>query len=165
MKQNLFSITATAASFLFTASIYAEDTKAKAEELEAKFKEAMTAVTMSGRWCPLKDGVLGAEKEDKYTIVSVEKTGGDSWVINTHLHYKKLDIVVPVPVQVKWAGDTAVIIVDHMVVPGPGYGGTAYSARVLIHENTYAGTWSGGDHGGLMNGVITKDKPADPAPK
>ena len=59
----------------------------------------------------------------------------------------------------------ALVIVDHMVLPGPGYGRTAYSARVLIHEKTYAGTWSGGDHGGLMNGVITKDKPADPAPK
>lgn len=164
MKPTLLFITGTA-SFLLTASIHADDTNAKPEELEAKFKEAMTAVTLSGRWTPLKDGALGAEKEDKYTIVSVEKTGGSSWVINARLHYKQLNVVVPVPVQVKWAGDTAVIIVDHMVLPGPGYGGAAYSARLLIHENTYAGTWSGGDHGGLMSGIITKDKPADPAPK
>ena len=109
--------------------------------------------------------MLGAEKEDKYEIVSVAKTGGDSWVINARLHYKQLNVVLPIPVQVKWAGDTPVIIVDHMVLPGPGYGGTAYSARVLIHEKTYAGTWSGGDHGGLMSGVITKGQPADPAPK
>jgi hypothetical protein len=165
MKINLSPFAAAIAIFL-TVPVRAEDAKsAKPEELEAKFKEAMTAVTMSGRWSPLKDGVLGAEKEDKYTIVSVEKVSGDMWTINARLHYKKLEIVVPVPVQVKWAGDTAVIIVDKMTVPGPGYGGTAYSARVLIHEKTYAGTWSGGDHGGLMSGVITKDKPADPAPK
>jgi hypothetical protein len=168
MKPNFFPIL-TAIALFSAASARAEDAKAKQDELEAKFRDAMTAVTMSGRWTPLKDGVLGAEKEDKYTIVSVEKSGGDSWVVHARLHYKKLDIVVPVPVQVKWAGDTAVIIVDHMVVPGPGYGGNAYSARVLIHEGTYAGTWSGGDHGGLMSGVITKDNakdgPAGPAPK
>ena len=97
--------------------------------------------------------------------MSVEKSGGDSWVIRARIQYGKLDIVAPIPVQVKWAGDTAVIVVDHMVLPGPGYARNAYSARVLIHEGTYAGTWSGGDHGGLMNGVITKSKPADSAPK
>ena len=52
-----------------------------------------------------------------------------------------------------------------MVLPGPGYARSAYSARVLIFENTYAGTWSGGDHGGLMNGVIKKTKPEESAPK
>jgi hypothetical protein len=29
---------------------------------------------------------------------------------------------------------------------------------VLIYDNTYAGTWSGGDHAGLMNGIITSEK-------
>jgi hypothetical protein len=28
----------------------------------------------------------------------------------------------------------------------------------LIYEKTYAGTWTGGDHGGLLNGVITAEK-------
>ena len=49
---------------------------------------------------------------------------------------------------------TPVIVVDKVPVPG---GGT-YSARVLIYEKTYAGTWTGGDHGGLLNGVITNQK-------
>lgn len=143
-------------------SLRAQDTKTvSAEELEAKFKAAMTAVTMSGRWCSVKDDVLGEEKEDKYTIVSVEKGNGDSWVINAKMQYGKREVVAPIPVQVKWAGDTAVIIVDKLAIPGPGgYGGTAYSARVLVHENTYAGTWSGGNRAGLLKGVIIKDPPA-----
>ena len=33
-------------------------------ELQAKFKATMTAATMAGRWCSLKDGVLGEENED-----------------------------------------------------------------------------------------------------
>ena len=41
------------------------------EELEAKFKTTLTKATFSGRWCALKDGELGPEKEDKYTILGV----------------------------------------------------------------------------------------------
>ncbi len=57
--------------------------------------------------------------------------------------------------QVKWAGDTPVITLDNVGMPG---GGNSYSARVLIYDKTYAGTWSGGDHVGLLNGVITSGK-------
>ncbi len=147
-----------AAAAIFPTALHADDAKAKQEELEAKFKETMTAVVLAGHWSPLKDGVVGPEKEDKYTVVSVEKKGGDSWVVNAKLKYKQAEFSVPVPVQVKWAGDTAVIVVDKLTIPG--YGGAAYSARLLIHENTYAGTWNGGDHGGLMSGVIKKDSAA-----
>ena len=129
--------------------------KATQEELEAKFKATLTKATMSGRWCGIKDGKLTPEKEDKYTIVSVNKLGGEAWIISARIQYGEKDFTVPVPVQVKWAGDTPVITVDGMAMPG---GKTAYSARVLVYDQTYAGTWSGGDHGGLMNGVITNDK-------
>ena len=124
------------------------------EELETKFKATLTKATFTGRWCALKDGELGPEKEDKYTILGVSKLGGAVWVINARIQYGKKDITAPIPVQVKWAGDTAVIIVDDVGVPGSG----TYSARVMIYNNTYAGTWSGGDHGGLMSGVITNEK-------
>lgn len=124
------------------------------EELEAKFKATLTKATLAGRWCSLKDGQLGPEKEDKYTIIGVNKVGGDMWLIHARIQYGKKDITAPIPVQVKWAGDTPVIIVDDVGVPGSG----AYSARVMIYDNTYAGTWTGGDHGGLMNGAITQQK-------
>lgn len=158
MKFKLALILAGAVVF-FTSSIFGQDTAAaKAKELEAKFKETMTAVTMQGRWCSLKDGVLGPEKDDKYGIVSVEKVGGDSWIFNTRLRFRDQELVVPIPVQVKWAGETPVIVVDDLRLPGGApYGSVAYSARVLIHDNTYAGTWSGGDHGGLIKGVMRKE--------
>jgi hypothetical protein len=135
----------------------AKDSKATAspEELEAKFKAMLTKATLSGRWAPIKDGALGAEKEDKYTIVSTGKVNGDSWVVNAKLKYGDREFVAPIPVKVKWAGDTAVLSVDNMQMPG---GKTSYSARVLFYEHTYAGTWSGGDHGGLLSGVITNEK-------
>jgi hypothetical protein len=136
-----------------------ETSKPTSEELEAKFKATFTKATMSGRWNPIKDGALGPEKEDKYSIVSASKLSGDAWVINARIQYNKKEFVAPLPVTVKWAGDTAVIIVDKMTMPG---GGT-YSARVLVHGNTYAGTWSGGERGGLLNGIITNEKDEKPA--
>jgi hypothetical protein len=166
MKTSLTILMATLGLFFGAALRAEEPATPSTEELEAQFKTAMTGVTMAGRWCPVKDGVMGAEKDDKYTIVGVEKVNGSSWVINARLRYGQQEVVVPVPVQVKWAGDTAVIIVDHMKLPGGNaYEGNAYSARLLIHENTYAGTWSGGDHGGVMKGIITKDAPASASPK
>ena len=142
-----------------SAQVATEKPKPTAEELEAKFKATLTKATMSGRWCSIKDGVLGSEKEDKYTIIGATKLGGDNWIINARIQFNKQDIVAPIPVQVKWAGDTPVITVDKLQYPG---GGT-YTARVLIYDRTYAGTWSGGDHGGLLNGVITNEKEDKPS--
>jgi hypothetical protein len=132
----------------------AESSKLSQEELEAKFKATMTKAAFAGRWCSVKEGKLGLEKEDKYTIIGVSKVGGDFWLIHTRIQYGGKDITAPIPVQVKWAGDTPVIVVDKVPVPGSG----TYSARVLIYENTYAGSWTGGDQGGLLNGVITNPK-------
>lgn len=126
-------------------------------ELEATFKATLTKATMSGRWCGLKDGKMGPEKEDKYTIVSVSKLGGEAWIIQARVQYGNKDFVAPIPVQVKWAGDTPVITLDDVGFPG----GSSYSARVLVYGKTYAGTWSGGDHAGLLNGVITSEKDSD----
>ena len=149
MKTSLLVISA-AIGLAFGEPVLAQDAK----ELEARFKATLTQATLAGRWCSIKDGQLGPEKEDKYTILGVSKLGGDVWLINARIQYGTQDIVAPIPVQVKWAGDTPVIVVDEVPVPG---GGT-YSARVLIYEKTYAGTWTGGDYGGLLNGVITNQK-------
>jgi len=129
--------------------------KLSQEELEAKFKATMTKATLSGRWCGIKDGKLTPEKEDKYTIIGASKLGNDAWLIHARIQYGQRDFTVPLPVQVKWAGDTPVITVDNMTMPG---GGNSYSARVLVYDKTYAGTWSGGDHAGLLNGIITNEK-------
>jgi len=128
--------------------------KVSREELEARFKATLTKATFSGRWCGIKDGKLTPEKEDKYTIVSVTKLAGETWIINARIEYGEKNFVAPIPVQVKWAGDTPVITLDNVGIPG----GSTYSARVLIYNKTYAGTWSGGDHAGLLNGVITNEK-------
>ena len=123
------------------------------DELEATFKATFTKATLSGRWCSIKDGELGPDKEDKYTIVDVSKVSGDNWIVRARIQYSNRDIVAPIPLKVKWAGDTPVLIVEKMQVPGGG----VFSARVLIYGHTYAGSWTGGDHSGLLNGLITNE--------
>lgn len=126
------------------------------EELEAKFIATLTNATMAGRWCLIMDGKLTPEKEDRYEIKGVTKTVNGSWLIRSRIQYGKFDMVLPVPVKVEWAGDTPVIIVDNMGIPG----GNLYSARVVIYDDSYAGTWSGGGGKvrGLMNGMITREE-------
>lgn len=127
--------------------------------LEARFAATLSNATFNGRWCLIQDNKMGPEKEDQYTIVGAQKVGGDTWLIRTRIQYGERDFVAPLPVQVKWAGDTAVIVVDNLAMPG---GSRAYSARVVIHEDTYAGSWSGGDHAGLLMGVINRSQPQAP---
>lgn len=122
------------------------------EEAEAKFKALLADVTLSGRWSSIKEGNLGPEKEDRYNIVSAVKGNGDSWVINARMKYGEKEFVVPIPVKIKWAGDTPVLTVDNVGMPG---GSATYSARVLFYEKTYSGSWRGARGGGLIYGIIT----------
>src|SRR6185369_7993484 len=125
----------------------AEPQKPAAADPEERFKALLTKAYLTGRWAPLKGGKLGEEKTgDKYNIVSVTKGTGENWTVSAKMKYREQEIVMPIPVQVKFAGDTAIMIVDKLAIPG---GGT-YSARLLFYERTYSGTWSGGRGGGML---------------
>ena len=121
-------------------------------ELEKKFKELLTDCVFNGHWCMVNDGKLSEEKSEKYTITGATKSGQDVWLIYAKIQYRGKEVNVPVPVQVKWAGDTPVITLDKVSIPGMG----TYSARVLVFDKTYAGTWSAGDHGGMLHGLVQK---------
>jgi hypothetical protein len=118
---------------------------------EERFKAIFTNATLSGRWARIKDGVLGEERTgDKYTIVSVVKRDGDNWTVNAKMKYGEKELILPVPVRMKFNGDTAVLIVEDLGMPG---GGT-YTARLLIFERTYSGTWKDQRGGGMLYGTI-----------
>jgi hypothetical protein len=118
---------------------------------EERFIALFTNATLSGRWARLKDGVLGEERTgDKYTIVSVVKRDGDSWTVNAKMKYGEKELILPVPVRMKFTGDTAVLSVEDLGMPG---GGT-YTARLLIFERTYSGTWKDQRGGGMLYGTI-----------
>ena len=125
------------------------------QELERKFAEELTGSTLVGNYTV--DGRTGAPSQDRYKIAKVTKIEGDLWRFDAQIIYGKHDVTVPLPLTVKWAGDTPVITLTDMLVPGLG----TYTARVLFYRGRYAGTWSGSDHGGEMWGRIEKEEAGD----
>lgn len=128
-------------------------------ELERKFQETLTGSTFVGRWRLIEDGKLGKEAEDRYSIKAATKDG-DHWIIAARIEYGGKDVTFPVPVQVLWAGDTPVITLTKVGIPGLG----AFTARVLVYDGAYTGTWSGAGHGGFLSGLIVKESEAKKAP-
>ena len=95
--------------------------------------------------------------EESYEIANATPTdNGDYWIITASIKYGDRNITLPVPMQMKWAGDTPVLTCDQLFLPPLG----TFDARVLIHAGHYAGTWKHGDKGGHLFGIIEK-KPAD----
>ena len=117
-------------------------------ELEKQFEQMMNGVTLVGHSTRLsKDGVSG---EEKYVIEKVSKISGETWLIHARIRYGSHDVPVPVPVTIKWAGDTPVITLTDLTLPGMG----TYTARVLLYRDQYAGTWSAKNAGGQLFGKI-----------
>ena len=84
---------------------------------------------------------------------------GDRWLFVARVEFGGKDVAVPIPLDVKWAGDTPVITLTDLTIPGLG----TYTARVLIFRDHYAGTWSGGGHGGHLWGRIERPEDAENA--
>jgi hypothetical protein len=117
------------------------------------FKKLVTNVRLVGNFT-----VDGAEEvklqREEYAITGAMKLGnGDLWALTSRIKYGDVDLTVPVPVQVKWAGNTPVITVEAVKIPGLG----TFSARVLLDGARYAGTWSHDEKGGHLFGVIERD--------
>jgi len=53
---------------------------------------------------------------------------------------------------VKWAGDTPVITLTNLGIPGLG----TFTSRVVIYDNRYAGTWQHDKVGGNLFGRIER---------
>ncbi len=79
---------------------------------------------------------------------------GDVWLIKARIKYGDKDTTIPMPLEIKWAGDTPIITLTNLTIPGLG----TFTSRVLIYDNRYAGTWQHGKAGGNLFGRIEKIK-------
>jgi hypothetical protein len=126
-------------------------------DVEAKFVAMLKNATLKGSWAPVSQGTLGGERgNDSYRIARAEKTGDGKWSIVSVINYQGRQIEFPIPATVKFAGDTAVLILDD-VKAGPGKAN--WSARVMFFDDVYAGRWyetANKEHGGTINGTITR---------
>ena len=124
--------------------------------LEKGFAETMSGAVMEGSFTVTGEADDKSPKTEKYTLGKVKKLKGDFWLFETRVQYGEKDVVVPMQLEVKWAGDTPVITLTDLMIPGLG----TFTARVVVYRDHYAGFWSGTDHGGHLFGRITKgDKP------
>jgi len=124
-------------------------------EAEKKFQETLSGAALVGYFTDSNNKQL-APKEERYTIHQVSKIGGNLWLFQARIQYGERDLTLPLPLRVEWAGQTPVITLDNLPVPPLGI----FSARVLFHDGKYAGTWSGGDHGGHLFGRVEPKHPA-----
>jgi len=128
-------------------------------EQEKGFAELLSGATLEGTWQMTtfeegKEPVLGEARADRYTIEKAEKVVEDQWMVTARVQYADKDVSLPVPVRVKWAGDTPVITLDTLNMPMLG----TYSARVMFHKGFYSGVWYGANYGGVMSGRVVKAK-------
>lgn len=144
----------------FIASVFAAAGFAKAQgdgDVEAKFIAMLKNATLKGTWAPVQQGRLGSEKgNDSYRIARVEKSAEGKWTVVSVVSVRDKQVEFPIPATVKFAGDTAVLILDN-VRAAPG--NANWSARVMFHDDVYAGRWwetASREHGGTIAGTITR---------
>ena len=121
-------------------------------QLEKDFERLMSGCKMTGAFTIMGRKSPKIPRNETYEIKKVTKLRGDKWRFDATIQYGgKRAVTVPVAVDVRWAGDTAMIQVTKLSIPFMG----TYSARVLVYNGKYAGTWSGKNYGGHMYGSIT----------
>ena len=140
---------------LLAAAAFAQETAPAVmlNAAEKQFQESMTNVMLKGFFTV---GDEPATHEDSYLIERVTKVKDELWNFDARISYNKKDFKATVAVPVKWAGDTPVLTLTNYLIKGHG----VFSARILIYNGMYAGTWGAQDHGGKMFGKIVKNESA-----
>lgn len=131
-------------------------------ELEDDFAKMMTNATLEGSFTSTGTGRDPTRvNSDKYTLGTVRKLSGKTWLISARIGYGGNEMMVPLPLPIEWAGDTPVIVVDNLTIPGMG----TFNARVMFFAGHYSGYWAHGERGGILFGVVRPAAPAtQPAP-
>ncbi len=129
-------------------------------ELERAFEESMRGAVLQGNFTVFRtDGEPGEDsdksepvrlRQEAYRIEKVVKRSDTLWTFHAQIQFGQTDVTLPVPVQLHWAGDTPIVSVTDLGLPGMG----KYTARVAFYRDLYAGMWWGSSHGGNMFGTI-----------
>lgn len=122
------------------------------DDLDRQFQQMMTGATLVGHSASTnQEGISG---EERYSIDAVSKIGSETWLFRARMKLGSSEVPLPIPVVIRWAGDTPVITLTDMSIPGLG----TYTARVVLYRDQYAGTWSGKSHGGHIFGKIIHER-------
>lgn len=131
---------------------HADELQSDAASREQRIAEYLSGAKFVGRYTMDRDDSAAA-KPESYTISKVEKLPEpDLYRLTSRIQYGETDTEVPIDLKILWSGNTPVITLDNLWIPGMG----TFSSRVLIHEGRYSGTWSHGEKGGHLFGRIEK---------
>ncbi len=129
----------------------AANSPARQAALEAALAKMLSGATLEGSFTRTGGGADPTKlSREKYTLGEVKKVRGEVWQIPARIQYGERDITLPIMLPIRWAGDTPVVTVDELALPGFG----AVSARVMFFDGHYAGYWKHGDQGGNLFGEI-----------
>jgi hypothetical protein len=129
-------------------------------EREADLTAMLSGATLEGSFTVSGRGDANEDApkltNDKYTLGEVKKVDAakNLWVFPTRIQYSDKDFTIPLTLPIEWAGDTPVVVVDNVGLPGMG----TFSARVLFFNDHYAGYWQHGDSTGNLFGTIHRAK-------
>jgi len=137
-------------------NVHASSEASKTEESRPKrIAEYLTGATFTGQFT-----VAGKSdtKPESYTISSCQPLDRDDlYRLKVKIRYGDVDGEFPMDLKILWSGNTPVITMDAIWIPGLG----TFSSRVLIHQDRYAGTWQHDDKGGHLFGTIAKNDPSE----
>jgi len=119
---------------------------------EQAFVDQMHQSVLVGYFSMANEKLEAGGKPERYEIRSISKVKENLWLFNARVKYGNVDTVMPMMLPVEWAGETPVISMTDLTIPGMG----TFSCRVLFHKDRYAGTWQHGEKGGHMWGLIEK---------
>ena len=121
------------------------------KEREQKLHAMLEGASLVGQFSVVgTPGAAPPPQPEQYAVSRLERDAEGRWVFNVSMSYAAQQHTMPVPVTIEWAGDTPMITMTEQTIPGLG----TFSARVLLYDGLYAGTWKHGQFGGHMWGKI-----------
>lgn len=127
-----------------------------AEELEQRFADMLDGARLVGHFSVTGPEGESLPQDDRYTVSRIERMEDGRFLFVASMSYGDEDVAIPMPFDVEWAGDTPVITLTEQTIPGLG----TFTARVLVYDGFYAGTWWHGPVGGHLWGRVETGEPA-----
>ena len=126
------------------------------EQQHQKIAEYLSGAVLTGGYRNDAGKSGGVIHEESYEIKSCEPIGGDRHRLTVRIRYGEVDADFPVELSIYFAAGTPVLTLQDAWIPGLG----TFSARVLIQNDRYAGTWQHDAVGGHLFGAVeTKPTP------
>lgn len=158
----VWSVSLFSPAVAYAQSAPADDAAAAQAKREDALAEMLSGATLDGSFTVTGPGRDAAQlSREKYTLgtvkkIDAKKLDGKLWLIPARIQYGGKDAQLPITLPIEWAGDTPVVVVDNVGLPGFG----TVSARVMFFADHYAGYWQHGDAGGHLFGTIHHAKAA-----